>query len=97
MAFRLFFAHAMNSLKGADLAMRKQVGQKQSVIDGAVHTIRVFSPRRSRRNQRIRVRERMGDWQHFANHPNVRMVSQPLGWTSGLGYRSKKLRELPLF
>jgi hypothetical protein len=58
--------------------MRKQIGQRQAVIDGAVHTIRVFSPRRSRRNQKTRVKERMGDWQHFAYHTNVRVVSQPM-------------------
>lgn len=58
--------------------MRKQIGVKEITVDGKVYPIRVFSPRASRKQPTIRIRERMGDWQLFAVHPNVRVVSQPM-------------------
>ena len=58
--------------------MRRQIGEKQVVIDGKPHVVRIFSPRRPRGAQKVRVKERMGAWQMFANHPVVRVVSQPM-------------------
>lgn len=59
--------------------MRKQIGSKETVIDGKTYIVRIFSPRRSLSSQKVRVKEQMGAWQWYAEHPGVRVVSQPMG------------------